>query len=252
MKLMTKTLSLAGVALAMAAPALAEPVETEAVIVSVGEGQLNARTRAGPVTVVYSAGTAIKERDGLRRRDRDSKSFIPGLIINVEGDQQGQTITAEEITFKERDWRTAVATQAGTIEQFSELRDAIIDGQEYVIQREVTVYFASGSTSIAAEHQEELRAAAKEASSFGNYRVSILGFADQRGDPAANELLSQRRATAVSNFLRQTGSIEPGRVLSPSAMGEGTVAPGETAPTTDAQARRVVVRIVTPKTQLTR
>jgi hypothetical protein len=34
-------------------------------------------------------------------------------------------------------------------------------------------------------------------------------------------------------------------------MGEGTAAPGETAPTTADEARRVVVRVVTPKGQLT-
>jgi hypothetical protein len=34
-------------------------------------------------------------------------------------------------------------------------------------------------------------------------------------------------------------------------MGEGTTAPAEPAPASNAQARRVVVRIVTPKTQLT-
>jgi hypothetical protein len=34
-------------------------------------------------------------------------------------------------------------------------------------------------------------------------------------------------------------------------MGEGTTAPGENAPTNNDEARRVVVRVVTPKTQLT-
>ena len=67
---------------------------------------------------------------------------------------------------------------------------------------------------------------------------------------AANERLSQRRALAVSNILRQSGQIQPGRVLSPSAMGEGTAAPGEAAPTSNEEARRVLVRIVTPKGQL--
>jgi hypothetical protein len=33
-------------------------------------------------------------------------------------------------------------------------------------------------------------------------------------------------------------------------MGEGTSAPGETAPANNNEARRVVVRVVTPKTQL--
>ena len=259
MRLTPKLLPLFTILAATAAPVLAEPVDTEAVIISATGGQLSAKTRQGDVTVVFSGDTRIREVDGLRRRTRDADSLIPGLIIQVEGDQQGSTINASEIDFKQRDWRTAIATRAGTTEQFAqnaaqlaELRNAIIDGQEYVIQKEVTVYFASGKSNVAPEYQAQLRALAQEAPSFGNYRISILGFADQRGDPAANERLSMRRATAVSNYVRQTGFIEPGRVLSPSAMGEGTVAPAETPPASDAEARRVLVRVVTPKTQLSR
>ena len=253
MRFTSTGLSLIAVILATSAPALAEEVEAEAVIISAANGQLSARTREGPITVNLASDTKIQETDGLiKKTTRDAGSLIPGLIIKVEGDQQGQTIAASSISFKQRDWRTAVATRAGTIEEFAELRNAIIEGQEYVIQKELAVYFASGRTNIAPEYQGQLRALAQEAPSFGNYRISILGFADQRGDPAANERLSMRRADGVSSFLRQTGSIEPGRVLAPSAMGEGTIAPGETAPTSDAEARRVVVRVVTPKTQLAR
>lgn len=234
------------------APALAEEVKTEAVITSVDGNTINARTTAGPLTVVLTPETKITQTSGLAKRDaRDAKSLLPGLIFTVEGDMQGGTLTAEDIKFKEKDWRTAVATKAGTVEQFTELRKAIIEGQEYVIQDETTVYFKTGSSSIAESYRENLRALAQKASSFGNYRISILGFADPTGDAAANERLSLKRAGAVSNFLRQTGQIQPGRVLSPSAMGEGTAAPGETAPTSNDEARRVVVRVVTPKTQLT-
>ena len=244
-------LSLVAAALTISAPALAEPVKTEAVIISHGQGQLTARTREGPITIVFTPATTIRESKGLSRKTRDARTLIPGLIIQVQGDQQGQTISASRIDFKERDWRTAVATKAGTTQEFAELRKAIIEGQEYVIQKEATVYFASGKSTIAPQYQAELRALAQQAPSFGNYRISILGFADPRGNAAANERLSLKRAGVVSNFMRQTGLIQPGRVLSPSAMGEGTIAPGEAAPTSDAQARRVVVRLVTPKTQLT-
>ena len=232
--------------------ALAEPVKTEAVITSVDGNTINARTTAGPLTVVLTPSTKIVQTSGLARRDaRDAKSLLPGLIFTVDGDLQGQTVTAENIRFKEKDWRTAVATKAGTVEQFSELRKAVIEGQEYVIKDETTVYFESGSAAVAASYKENLRTLAQKAPSFGNYRISILGFADPRGNAAANERLSQKRAAAVSNYLRQTGFIQPGRVLSPSPMGEGTAAPGETAPTSNDEARRVVVRVVTPKTQLT-
>jgi OmpA-OmpF porin, OOP family len=241
-------LTLFAVALTLATAASAEEVNREGVIVTRADNNLNVRTREGSLTVVVTPQTTIRETSGLlQRRTRGPETLIPGLILKIEGDLQGETITAESIEFSERDWRTAIATRAGT----TDLREAIINGNTYVIQEEVTVLFASGSAAIGAQYQEQLRAIARNAASHGNYRVSVLGFADPQGDAAANERLSLRRAGAVSNFLRQTGSIEPGRVLSPSAMGEGTTAPGEAAPASNAEARRVVVRIVTPKTQLT-
>lgn len=239
-------------ALFLSTSALADPVKTEGVVTSIKGNTISARTVNGPLTVVLTPSTKITQTSGLARKEaRPVQSLIPGLIFTVSGDRQGQTVTADDIRFKERDWRTAVATKAGTVEQFSELRQAIIDGNEYVIRDEATVYFQTGSAVVGASYKQKLQALAQKASSFGNYRISILGFADPRGNAAANERLSQKRAAAVSNYLRQTGSIQPGRVLSPSAMGEGTSAPGETAPTSDDEARRVVVRVVTAKSQLT-
>ena len=235
-----------------AVPVVAEEVKTEAVITSVSGNTINARSTAGPLTVVLTPETKIVQTSGLAKREtRDAGALIPGLIFTVEGDNQGGTVTAEDIRFKEKDWRTAIATKAGTVEQFSELRKAIIEGQEYVIQDETTVYFKVGSSTISATDRANLKALAEKAPSFGNYRISILGFADPTGNAAANERLSLKRAGAVSNYLRQTGKINPGRVLSPSAMGEGGTAPDISAPTNNHEARRVVVRVVTPKTQLT-
>ena len=233
-------------------PVLAEPTKTEAVITKVEGNTITARTMNGPLTVVLTHSTTIAQTSGIAKKTtRDAKSLIPGLIFTVDGDLQGQTLTAENIRFKEKDWRTAVATKAGTTEQFSELRKAIIEGQEYVIREEAAVYFPTGSAVIGASYKTKLRELAGKAPSFGNYRISVLGFADPRGNAAANEKLSAKRALAVSNYLRQTGHIEPGRVLSPSAMGAGTTAPGEAAPTSHDAARRVLVRVVTAKTQLT-
>lgn len=250
---LSRNLASFSIALLVSTSAFAEPVKKEAVIVSTSDSGISARTREGPLTVVMTPQTKISETSGIiRKKTRDPKSLIPGLIFTVKGEQQGESITADNIEFKEGDWKAAIAAKAGTAEQFTELRQAIIDGQEYVIRDQATVYFASGSTSVADQYKEDLRALAKKAPSYGNYRISILGFADSHGDAAANERLSLRRAGAVSNYMRQTGAIEPGRVLSPSAMGEGTVAPGESQPASDDEARRVLVRIITPKGQLTK
>lgn len=257
MNVRNQGLAIFAAAFALATPALAEDAKRVGVIMSMSEGQLNVRTREGPLTVVLTPTTTIQEDKGLQKRDRGLDSLMTGLIITAEGDLQGNTLTASEIDFKERDWRAAVATKAGTAETFEqaatereELRRAIVEGQEYVIKEETTVYFATGSSAIAEQYKAQLRTIAAKAPTHGNYRVSILGFADPRGDAAANERLSLKRAMAVSTYLRQTGKIQPGRVLSPSAMGEGTTAPEEAMPAGDDQARRVLVRVLTPKTQL--
>jgi OmpA-OmpF porin, OOP family len=240
-------------ALCSSSPVFAAPVKSEAVITAVNGNTITGRTVNGPITIVLTPSTKISQTSGLASKEaKPVSSLIPGLILTVKGDRQGQTLTAADVRFKERDWRAAVAAKAGTVEQFAELRQAIIDGNEYVIREESTVYFKSGSAVIAESYRQNLRTLAQKAPSFGNYRISILGFADQRGNAAANERLSLKRAAAVTNFLRQTGSIQPGRVLSPSAMGEGTAAPGDSVPTSNDEARRVIVRVVTPKGQLGR
>jgi OmpA-OmpF porin, OOP family len=256
---------------ALATPALAGEVKREGVIMSMGNGQLHVRTREGPLTVVVTPNTKVRETAFLSSKHREHHNLMPGLIIKVEGDEQGGALTAQDIQFKERDWRAAIATRAGTAQQFeqhasrideahakaavaaterAELRQAMIDGNEYVVREEATVLFATGSAVIAEQYKQRLLAMARKAATHGNYRVSILGFADPRGDAAANERLSAKRALAVSAYLRQSGHIQPGRVLSPSSMGEGTIAPGEKAPSGNDAARRVLVRVVTPKTQL--
>jgi outer membrane protein OmpA-like peptidoglycan-associated protein len=256
------TISKPGLALAaallLATAAQAAEVRREGVIVSHSHGHYSVRTREGNVTVIVTHGTSIRETKGaFSKTDRGADALIPGLIITVDGDEQGGTIAAHKIQFKERDWRSAIATKAGTIEhvertnaELANLRQAIIDGHEYVVRDETIVYFSTGSAVIAEAYKHQLLALAQKAPSHGNYRISILGFADPRGDAAANERLSQKRAMAVSNFLRQSGHIQPGRVLSPSAMGENGSAPDIAPPAGHDQARRVVVRVVTPKTQL--
>jgi outer membrane protein OmpA-like peptidoglycan-associated protein len=244
-------------ALMFSTSAFAQEVKKDGVIVAKTDNGVDIRTGEGPLHVVLTADTKVKQ-DGIINKDAERSKLITGLIVRVEGDQQGDTLTASEIIYKDRDWRAAIAAKGATTEEFSkaaaeraELRNAIIEGQEYVVQAQTEVLFPVGSSAVSAAYKERLRALAQKAPSYGNYRISILGFADPSGDAAANERLSMKRAMAVSNYVRQTGLIEPARVLSPSAMGEGTAAPGEAAPASNESARRVLVRVVTPKTQLT-
>src|SRR5688572_8653470 len=91
------------VALTLTTSALAQEVEREGVIISRSENTLNVRTREGPISVVVTPQTTIRERQGTFNRERrEANTLIPGLIITVEGEQQGNAIMAESIRFRER------------------------------------------------------------------------------------------------------------------------------------------------------
>ncbi len=68
---------------------------------------------------------------------------------------------------------------------------------------ERTIFFDFGSDELTASSQAKLDAlAAKIEGSTGISSAKVVGYADQIGDTASNESLSERRAKAVEDYLR--------------------------------------------------
>ncbi|RYH94965.1 MAG: hypothetical protein EON48_19125, partial [Acetobacteraceae bacterium] len=75
---------LAAAGLALTAPAIAEQIKKEGVIVTKSAEGLQLRTREGPLSVALAPGATIKEVKGaLNKQDRGPDALIPGLIITV-------------------------------------------------------------------------------------------------------------------------------------------------------------------------
>jgi len=49
--------------------------------------------------------------------------------------------------------------------------------------------------------------------------IQVAGFADTTGRAATNQILSEKRAHAVINYLQQQGNIPIHRILTPAGMG---------------------------------
>jgi hypothetical protein len=73
------------------------------------------------------------------------------------------------------------------------------------------VHFSSGSKNIAAGDAPVLEAALQAMRADPALTVTLLGYTDSDGDPAANVALSEARASYVRNFLT-AGGIEASRV----------------------------------------
>lgn len=237
-------------------PASAAPVEVRGVVVTNQNGQLTIKTPNGDQTIVLPPNTRVRSVTGVFGGQKETVShaaLLPGLPVIIEADDAGGRIVATDIEYKASDYKTAVQINAGvqeTARREAELRSAYSKMGDWDIRAEKTVYFKTGSAAISPADKQVLLGIAREAKRHKGYVVSVLGYADPRGNAAANERLSNRRAQAVINYLKQSGHLLPGRVLSASAMGEMHI-PTEVADSAaHASARRVTVRVLTSSAHL--
>jgi outer membrane protein OmpA-like peptidoglycan-associated protein len=103
------------------------------------------------------------------------------------------------------------------------------------------VNFETDSARVRADSQEQLRNTAAILSAYPQIHVKIGGYTDNSGDPAANRRLSEERATAVMNALKDNG-ITADRL---EAEGHGDQHPiaDNSTPEGRARNRRVAIRV---------
>jgi outer membrane protein OmpA-like peptidoglycan-associated protein len=103
------------------------------------------------------------------------------------------------------------------------------------------VYFATGSATITADGQRELRWFVEKMQPYPQAVILVQGFADSTGAEATNQQLSGARADAVKTYLASQG-IAPARIM---AQAVGTASPAATNVTTQGRRdnRRVEVTV---------
>ena len=76
-------------------------------------------------------------------------------------------------------------------------------GRAFAFER---VNFDTGSSTIRRQDVAEIEAVAASLARYPNARIRVQGFADARGDAAANQTLALARANAVKNALAANGA----------------------------------------------
>jgi len=193
-------------------------------------------------TIHLTSTTEFKMKKGLAavRYDRvERTTLMPGLRIVADVVAAGDAFNATAISYGSEDYRNAQAIQAGVAPTQARMDNF----GTYEALATAEVLFASGSAAISEKGKSDLRDLASKAKDTKDYRVVVQGFTDSTGDPAANQVLSTRRAAAVTNFLQQQGGLSPGRVMAGDGMGIA-----EDAGTgSNASARKVVAKLVVDK-----
>jgi OOP family OmpA-OmpF porin len=145
----------------------------------------------------------------------------------------------------------SIATHEEKIQQnmqdIAETTNRFMALDDYDVKDQATVMFRSGSSTISAAGQAELKRLAEAAKPLTGYIVEVTGYADSVGGAEMNTRLSEKRAKTVVTFLMQQCGVPMIRIVAPGAMGEyGQAAPNETK-AGRAENRRAEVKVLVNK-----
>ncbi len=180
--------------------------------------------------------------------------ILNGLPVTVKTLQAGTDLIASQISFKGRDFKTVNMIRVGTSQQFAEqsaateaLRGRMGDIDKYNVKGTTNVYFDSGKWTLSESAKAELCSTAQQAETTDNALMLVVGYTDSVGSEDANQVLSEKRANRVINYLQQACHWKPYRMLTPTGMAAADPLASNDTEEGKRQNRRVSVNILVSK-----
>ena len=245
--------------------ALTEGPEVEGIITSRSGDKIRVTLENGTTTdIIIDEGTEIRATGGflgMSSKKLTSRQLLNGLPVEVDTLQFDGGLVASRVKLKASDLETAAMIRGATAQQFAEqredidantaaaeaLRGRMANIDQYNVRGVTNVYFDSGKWNISAEGEREICEIASQAEAMDNALLLVVGYTDSDGDEDYNQVLSERRAGRVTNYLQQKCGWKPWRMLTPTGMSESDPAADNSTPEGKAQNRRVSVNILVSK-----
>ena len=239
--------------------------EIKGIISARNGGQVQVTGADGNSTaILVSPATNIRSSGGFLGLDRDklaADSLLNGLPVTAKTVQWGGRLVATDVKLKNKNLATASMIRNGTAQRFGEhdtaiarnaaateaLRGRVGDIDKYNIKGTTNIYFDTGKWALSREEEAQLCAAADQAKAMDNALLLVVGYTDAVGGEDYNQVLSERRAAKVVNYLQQHCGWAPYRMLTPTGMAEADPAADNTTAQGKAQNRRVAVNILVSK-----
>lgn len=238
--------------------ALPEGPEIEGFISARKGDRMKVSTANGEATTVWiSETTDIRAKSGflgINRKALTKASLLNGLPVTVRTVQWDGGLIASRVNLSSNDLETAQMIQTGTAQGFAEqtaatdaLRNRVADIDQYNIKGTTNVFFDTGKWNLSGQAQSELCQTASQAEATDNALLLVVGYTDSVGDYDYNQVLSEKRASRVVNYLQQQCGWKPYRMLTPTGMAEADPLADNETEAGKAQNRRVAVNILVSK-----
>jgi OmpA-OmpF porin, OOP family len=239
-------------------PVLTKGPEIKGIISARRGDRLQITTADGTNTVVaFNETTKIKASSSIFSSNKakpSAASLLNGLPVTVKTMQGGEDLLASQIQLRSSDLKTANMIATGTAQGFAEqtaataaLRSRVGDIDNYNVKRTTNVYFDTGKAQLSEAAKMELCSTASQADGMDNALLLVVGYTDSVGDEDYNQVLSEKRASSVINYLQQACKWKPYRVLTPTGMAESDPLASNDTEEGKAQNRRVAVNVLVSK-----
>src|SRR5208283_221895 len=123
----------------------------------------------------------------------------------------------------------------------------VSDLDDYKVVAEAGIYFASGKSDLDAAAKADLDTVAAATKGVDGYLIEIAGYASSTGTKQENQKLSEARAAAVTQYLREKGNIPMRRIMAPAGYGATHPAATNSDPQGRELNRRVDVKVLLNK-----
>jgi OOP family OmpA-OmpF porin len=198
--------------------------------------------------------TASKGLFGIGSNKLAATSLLNGLPVTIKTLQSGDFLLASQVKLTGKDLKTAAMIHNGTDQRFGEqtaateaLRGRMGDIDKYNVKSTTNVNFDTGKAAVSPQAKSELCAAAASAEGMNNALLLVVGYTDSTGSPEFNQVLSEKRASGVVNYLQQACHWKPYRMLTPTGMSEADPLADNNSAEGKAQNRRVSVNVLVSK-----
>jgi outer membrane protein OmpA-like peptidoglycan-associated protein len=118
---------------------------------------------------------------------------------------------------------------------------------DYETVAETSIYFANDTDVLDEAAKKQLDQLADIARALDGYMIEIAGYASSPGSRKLNQKLSEERAAAVAQYLRETKDVPMRRILSPAAYGATHLFASSADPQDRALDRRVDIKVLMNK-----
>lgn len=129
----------------------------------------------------------------------------------------------------------------------AQVNKRVSDLDDYTILAEVGIYYAPDKSILDDAAKADLNMLVQFAKSTNGYMIEVAGYASKTGSKDLNQKLTDARAEAVADYLREVGNIPMRRILAPAGYGTTHRASTVSDPQGRALNRRVDVKVLVNK-----